>query len=61
MCDKGHGLPPGFDAENAKSLGMKLIASLGRQLGGEPEWQDAAPGTRFVLEFPLQERSTLQV
>ncbi|MFC0199689.1 hypothetical protein [Paracoccus rhizosphaerae] len=54
-------MPPGFDAENAKSLGMKLIASLGRQLGGEPEWQDAAPGTRFVLEFPLQERSTLQV
>lgn len=61
VCDKGQGLPPGFDANNAKSLGMKLIASLGHQLGGEPEWQDTDPGTRFMLEFPVQERSTLQV
>lgn len=61
VSDHGRGLPPGFDAESAESLGMKLIASLGSQLGGAPEWQDAEPGTRFVLEFPLQERSTLQV
>jgi two-component sensor histidine kinase len=54
-------LPPGFDADNAESLGMKLIASLGHQLGGQPEWQDAHPGTRFVLEFLVQERSTLQL
>ena len=61
VCDEGPGLPPGFDADNAESLGMKLIASLGHQLGGQPEWQDAHPGTRFVLEFFVQERSTLQL
>jgi hypothetical protein len=34
---------------------MMVIAGLGRQLGGHPQWQDAQPGTRFVLEFPHQE------
>ncbi|CAO4153130.1 histidine kinase [Methylorubrum thiocyanatum] len=51
VCDQGAGLPPEFDATKSKSLGMKLIASLGRQLGGRPEWQNANPGTRFVLDF----------
>lgn len=51
VCDDGAGLPPEFDAAKSKSLGMKLIASLGRQLGGRPEWQNANPGTRFVLDF----------
>lgn len=50
-CDQGRGLPPEFDASKSKSLGMKLIASLGRQLGGRPEWQNANPDTRFVLDF----------
>lgn len=55
VCDEGAGLPPDFDATQSKSLGMKLIANLGRQLGGQPEWQSANPGTRFVLEFLPQE------
>jgi two-component sensor histidine kinase len=50
-CDRGAGLPPGFDAGRSGSLGMKLIATLGRQLGGEPTWECAEPGTRFVLDF----------
>lgn len=33
---------------------MKLIAALGHQLGGHPEWQGADPGTRFVLNFRPQ-------
>ena len=49
--DDGPGFPPDFDAATSKSLGMKLIATLGRQLGGRPEWQSANPGTRFVLDF----------
>jgi len=52
--DHGPGLPAEFDATKAKSLGMKLIARLGRQLGGKPEWHNAEPGTRFVLEFSPQ-------
>lgn len=51
VCDEGAGLPPDFNAAQSKSLGMKLIATLGRQLGGQPEWQGAEPGTRFVLDF----------
>ena len=51
VCDQGAGLPPNFDATRSKSLGVKLIASLGRQFGGRPEWQSADPGTRFVLDF----------
>lgn len=59
VCDQGAGLPPDFDASRSKSLGMKLIASLGRQLGGRPEWQSADPGTRFVLDFfPQQTPAT---
>jgi len=34
---------------------MKLIATLGSQLGGTAEWQDARPGTRYVLNFFPQE------
>ncbi|RYC28749.1 GAF domain-containing protein [Lichenibacterium minor] len=49
--DHGPGLPAEFDTTKSKSLGMKLIARLGRQLGGKPVWQNSNPGTRFVLEF----------
>ncbi|MCC5968875.1 MAG: GAF domain-containing protein [Pararhodobacter sp.] len=55
VCDNGQGLPPGWEATNSESFGMKLIASLGDQLGGQPMWQDAEPGTRFVLDFDAQE------
>jgi len=34
---------------------MRLIASLTRQIGGRVTWQDAHPGTRFVLELPRQD------
>jgi len=49
--DRGIGLPPDLDAAKSKSLGMKLIATLGRQLGGHPEWRNADPGTVFILDF----------
>jgi hypothetical protein len=38
---------------------MKLIAALGQQLGGRAEWQDAQPGTRYVLDFLPQEAPAL--
>ncbi|MFC3631858.1 hypothetical protein ACFOM8_20760 [Paracoccus angustae] len=40
---------------------MKLVASLGHQFGGRPEWQNAHPGTCLVLAFLVQERSALQI
>jgi two-component sensor histidine kinase len=51
VSDEGSGLPPAFDATSSASLGMKLIASLCDQLGGQPAWHNANPGTRFVLDF----------
>lgn len=54
--DKGRGMPPGFDTADADSLGMRLIASLVQQLGGDADWQDARPGTCFVMDFAVQEK-----
>jgi len=55
ICDNGIGVPEDLDATRSTSLGMKLINSLARQVGGQPEWQDVQPGTRFVLDFAPQE------
>jgi two-component sensor histidine kinase len=35
VCDQGPGLPPNFDLESSNSLGMKVLASLVRQLKGQ--------------------------
>lgn len=54
VSDKGRGLPLDAGTTN-KSLGMKLIGSLSRQLGGSPQWTNASPGMRFDLQFtPLE-------
>ncbi|WP_237684454.1 sensor histidine kinase [Pseudaminobacter soli (ex Zhang et al. 2022)] len=55
VCDHGVGLPRDMDTGAPTSLGMKLISRLARELGGRPEWQNAQPGTRFVLDFPARE------
>jgi two-component sensor histidine kinase len=34
VCDQGSGLPSGFDAEQTSGLGMKVVNTLVRQLGG---------------------------
>ena len=48
--DGGAGPPPDFDVERADGLGLKLVARLARQLGGELA---IGPGARFELAFPL--------
>jgi two-component sensor histidine kinase len=55
ICDNGVGRPADFPGAASKSLGMRLVSNLARQLGGKPQWQDAQPGTRFVLDFFAQE------
>jgi two-component sensor histidine kinase len=57
--DHGPGLPTHWKIKKPDSLGMKLIVRLSRQLGGKPEWNEAFPGTRFVLEFPMDGSSAL--
>lgn len=49
--DHGPGLPEDWQQRKPAGLGMKLISRLSRQLGGEPQWQNALPGSRFILEF----------
>ncbi|MBY3088595.1 GAF domain-containing protein [Rhizobium laguerreae] len=54
--DDGKGLPADFDPSTASSLGVRLITSISRQLGGDPKWERLSQGTRFALEFPLASR-----
>lgn len=50
--DDGVGLPPGFAAEEARSLGLSLVGQLARQLGGSFALEGAG-GTLARLRFPL--------
>ena len=54
VSDEGRGLPADFslNAASRQSLGMRMIASLSRQLRGEPRFADAAPGTCATLTMP---------
>lgn len=52
--DDGVGLPPGFDVSmRQRSLGLKIIASLIRQLDGRLSTVGGRPGAHFVLDIPL--------
>ncbi|WP_353642491.1 histidine kinase dimerization/phosphoacceptor domain -containing protein [Mesorhizobium sp. WSM2239] len=58
ISDRGIGLPAGQDFAKSGGLGTKLVSTLSRQLGGEVQWQDAKPGTRFVMVFRPQKNHT---
>ena len=57
VCDQGRGLPEGFDPGRAQAgLGMRVVMSLARQLGGSvtagqrPDGQGACFSVRFPAE-----------
>ncbi len=53
VSDRGRGLPPDFKIDRkSSSLGMKMIASTARQLGGTLEINRLTPGTEFVIHLP---------
>jgi two-component sensor histidine kinase len=52
FSDNGRGLPDNFQIETNSSLGMKIIASTVRQLGGTLEINRLEPGTEFVIRLP---------
>jgi two-component sensor histidine kinase len=52
FSDSGRGLPDNFQIEKTSSLGMKIIASTVRQLGGTLEINRLEPGTEFVIRLP---------
>lgn len=56
VSDNGGGLPEGFNPKKTKSLGMRAIEALARQLGGRFEIEDADRGASFAVVFP---RSTV--
>lgn len=51
--DNGVGLPAGFDWRSAKTLGLRLVQLLARQLGGTVEVQ-CSPGTEFRVKFAIR-------
>ena len=53
FSDNGRGLPDNFQIETTSSLGMKIIASTVRQLGGNLEINRLEPGTEFVIRLPF--------
>lgn len=53
IADRGRGLPTGFKIDSkSSSLGMKIVASTVRQLGGTLEINRLNPGTEFVIHLP---------
>jgi two-component system, sensor histidine kinase PdtaS len=53
ISDRGRGLPPDFRiGGKSSSLGMKMVASTVRQLGGTLEINRLTPGTEFVIRLP---------
>src|SRR5207248_11566617 len=55
VSDQGIGLPEGFDIDQPrKSLGLRLINGLLRQLNGQLKIASNEPkGSRFTLDMPL--------
>lgn len=51
--DNGPGLPADFDISAQKGLGMRLVMAFAKQLRGELAIHRHAPGTEFVLSFPI--------
>lgn len=53
VSNDGPGLPEGFDPAHSKGLGMKIILSLVKQIGGELQISraDGSQGTRFTVLF----------
>jgi two-component sensor histidine kinase len=56
ISDDGPGLPAGFDPKNGKGLGMRLIHSLARQIGGTLDFAPGRDGrgTRLTVAFTPQ-------
>lgn len=55
VCDEGEGLPTGFNLEETTGLGMKVINTLAKQLGGHVTAQanPAGRGACFKVTYPL--------
>jgi len=50
VSDNGKGMPSGFQLEDSKSLGLKLVTILSRQLRGSLQYENRY-GTTFTIKF----------
>lgn len=55
VVDDGIGIPEDTDLNKPKSLGVKLIKTLAKQLSGTASFTNKNPGTEFKLEFELED------
>ncbi|WP_440998996.1 PAS domain S-box protein [Fodinibius sp. SL11] len=55
IVDDGIGIPDDINLEKPKSLGIKLIRTLSKQLDAEAEFSNENPGTKFALQFTLED------
>ena len=53
IADTGPGLPAGFDITKTKSMGLRLVNMLVRQLRGQLE-MSKGPGAKLLVSFPLE-------
>lgn len=51
VTDNGPGMPSEFSIEKTKSLGLRLVSSLSRQLGGNYRFENLEQGCVFFVEF----------
>ncbi|MDY6925308.1 MAG: histidine kinase dimerization/phosphoacceptor domain -containing protein [Pseudomonadota bacterium] len=56
VTDDGAGLSPGFDPARVQSLGLRIVHSMARQLGGRFEMTGLDRGVRSRLIFPTSDR-----
>ncbi len=55
VADDGCGLGNDFDITENETLGLTLVETLCNQLEGDFRFENANPGSRFVLEFQREE------
>lgn len=58
VSDQGVGLPPDFDPEHAKTLGMRLINSFAHRLSADVSFRRLTPGTEVIVTMPREEPRT---
>lgn len=58
IIDDGPGIPHGFDPADSKGLGMQIVMSLAREIGGELQFARGADGrgARVTVMFPGGDR-----
>lgn len=54
VSDDGIGLPPDFDLQHSRGLGMRIVSVFARQLGGKIDVHNSRDkGAKFTLVVPL--------